>query len=67
MHKKFRFFFVFFRAPVNKTRPCLVDFLKASRRCLKAEDQPSLDITLSMIDSAIQFMCHNSGDRIACE
>lgn len=52
-------------APVNKTRPCLVDFLKASRRCLKAEDQPSLDITLSMIDSAIQFMCHNSGDRIA--
>jgi len=51
--------------PVNKTRPCLVDFLKASRRCLKAEDQPSLDITLSMIDSAIQFMCHNSGDRIA--
>lgn len=51
--------------PVNKTRPCLVDFLKASRRCLKAEDQPSLDVTLSMIDSAIQFMCHNSGDRIA--
>ncbi len=54
-----------FRLPVNKTRPCIVDFLKASRRCLKTEDQPSLDITLNMINAAIDFMCHNSGDRIA--
>jgi len=52
-------------APVNKTRPCLKDFLKASRRCLKTEDKPSLDITLRMIDSAIEFMCQNDGDRIA--
>lgn len=51
--------------PVNKTRPCVVNFLKASRQCLKTEDQPSLDITLNMIDAAIDFMCHNSGDRIA--
>jgi len=51
--------------PVNKTRPCLKDFLKASRRCLKTEDKPSLDITLRMIDSAIDFMCQNDGDRIA--
>jgi hypothetical protein len=27
--------------------------------------QPSLDITLRMIDSAIDFMCQNDGDRIA--
>ena len=50
---------------MNKTRPCLKDFLKASRRCLKTEDKPSLDITLRMIDSAIDFMCQNDGDRIA--
>ena len=55
----------FCRTPVNKTRPCVVNFLKASRQCLKTEDQPSLDITLNMIDAAIDFMCHNSGDRIA--
>ena len=52
---------------MNKTRPCLKDFLKASRRCLKTEDKPSLDITLRMIDSAIDFMCQNDGDGIALE
>lgn len=51
--------------PVRKTRPCIEDFLNASRRCLKAEDQEGLNIALRMIDSAIEFMCHNSGDRIA--
>jgi len=51
--------------PVNKTRPCIENFLKASRRCLRAKDQAGLDIALNMIDSAIEFMCHNSGDRIA--
>lgn len=51
--------------PVEKTRPCLVDFLKVSRNCLRTKDQPSLDITLEMIDAAIDFMCHNRGDRIA--
>ena len=53
------------REPVQKTRPCIEDFLKASRKCLKAKDQAGLDIALNMIDSAIEFMCHNSGDRIA--
>lgn len=52
-------------APVEKTRPCVVDFLKVSRRCLRSKDKPSLDITLHMIDAAIDFMCHNRGDRIA--
>ena len=61
-------FFEFdFREPVRKTRPCIEDFLNASRRCLKAEDQEGLNIALRMIDSAIEFMCHNSGDRIACK
>ena len=57
--------FCFYREPVNKTRPCIENFLKASRRCLRAKDQAGLDIALNMIDSAIEFMCHNSGDRIA--
>ena len=60
-------FCLFFRAPVEKTRPCVVDFLKVSRRCLRSKDKPSLDITLHMIDAAIDFMCHNRGDRIACK
>ena len=66
--KPFFIYFEFdFREPVRKTRPCIEDFLNASRRCLKAEDQEGLNIALRMIDSAIEFMCHNSGDRIACK
>ena len=63
----FLYFEFDFREPVRKTRPCIEDFLNASRRCLKAEDQEGLNIALRMIDSAIEFMCHNSGDRIACK
>lgn len=51
--------------PVKNTRPCIENFLEASRRCLRTEDRAGLNITLGMIDSAIDFMCHNSGDRIA--
>ena len=63
----FLYFEFDFREPVRKTRPCIEDFLNASRRCLKAEDQEGLNIALRMIDSAIEFMCHNSGDRMACK
>ena len=48
-------------------RECLVDFLSVSALCLPEEDRPGLNVTLAMVDSAIEFTCHNDGDRIACE
>ena len=38
-----------------------------SRQCLKERDQAGLNITLDMVDSAIQFTCHRDGDRVACK
>ena len=48
-------------------RECLVDFLSVSALCLPEEDRPGLNVTLAMVDSAIEFTCHNDGDRIACK
>lgn len=52
---------------MEKTRPCIRDFLEVSRRCLGSKDKTGLNITLNMIDAAIDFVCHNSGDRLACK
>ena len=53
--------------PVKKTRPCVVDFLDVSRACLKPRERPGLNVTLRMIDAAVEFICHNNGDRLACK
>lgn len=53
------------RDHVPAARECLVDFLSVSALCLPEEDRPGLNITLAMVDSAIEFTCHNDGDRIA--
>ena len=51
--------------PVQKTRPCIIEFLEVSGHCLRSKDRESLNVTMKMIDSAIDFVCHNSGDRMA--
>jgi len=51
--------------PVNDTRPCIKNFLEVSRKCVKSEDRDGLNTTMTMVDAAINFMCHNSGDRMA--
>jgi len=51
--------------PVQKTRPCIVDFLESSRHCLRSKDREGINVTMKMIDAAIDFVCHNSGDRMA--
>jgi len=51
--------------PVNRVRGCLEDFLTISHQCLHEDDRAGLNITLRMVDAAINFTCHNSGDRIA--
>ena len=56
-----------FRVPVQKTRPCIVDFLESSRHCLRSKDKEGINVTMKMIDAAINFVCHNSGDRMARE
>ncbi|TRY75489.1 hypothetical protein TCAL_14557 [Tigriopus californicus] len=54
--------------PVTKTRPCIEDFLEASRGCVgDDEDRNSLNITMHMIDAAVEFVCYNNGGRLACE
>jgi len=50
---------------VSAARECLQDFLEVSQYCLKERDRPGLNVTLQMVDSAIDFTCHNAGDRIA--
>jgi len=50
---------------VGAARACLQSFLEVSQHCLKEEDRPGLNVTLQMVDSAIDFTCHNAGDRIA--
>jgi len=51
--------------PVQKLRSCLESFLSISHQCLYEEDRAGLNITLQMVDAAINFTCHQSGDRIA--
>ena len=58
--------------PVRDTRPCLEAFLEASRLCLdpskaneQSNDDRGLNMTMSMVDAAIEFICHNNGDRLA--
>jgi len=51
--------------PVQKLRSCLESFLSISHQCLHEEDRAGLNITLQMVDAAINFTCHQSGDRIA--
>ena len=53
------------RDHISAARSCLQKFLEVSQRCLREEDRPGLNVTLQMVDSAIAFTCHNSGDRIA--
>lgn len=50
---------------VSAARVCLQSFLEVSQYCLKEENRPGLNITLQMVDSAIEYTCHNAGDRIA--
>ena len=54
-----------FSEKVPAARACLASFLAVSRQCLKERDQAGLNITLDMVDSAIQFTCHRDGDRVA--
>jgi hypothetical protein len=51
--------------PMTNLRRCLETFLQASHQCLKEEDRVGLNVTMSMVDAAIDFACHNSGDRMA--
>jgi hypothetical protein len=53
------------RTHVAVARGCLQQFLEVSQQCLSEEDRPGLNVTLQMVDSAIEFTCHNAGDRIA--
>ena len=46
-------------------RDCLARFLSVSSQCLEEDDRPGLNVTLAMVDSAINFTCHSDGDRIA--
>lgn len=52
------------RDHVPRARTCLESFLDVSRECLQEKNRPGLNITLQMVDAAIDFTCHNSGDRI---
>ena len=54
-----------FSEKVPAARACLASFLAASRQCLKERDQAGLNITLDMVDSAIEYTCHRDGDRVA--
>ncbi len=51
--------------PVKRTRPCIENFLSVSRQCLKPRERPGLNVTLRMIDAAVDFICYNNGDRLA--
>lgn len=50
---------------VPAARDCLSSFLSVSRNCLEERDQAGLNVTLQMVDSAIEFSCHRDGDRMA--
>lgn len=53
------------REKVPPVRVCLKKFLEVSRECLHKNERQGLNTTLQMVDAAINFTCHNSGDRIA--
>jgi len=53
------------RNHISAVRGCLKNFLDVSRLCLRPQERPGLNVSLNMVDSAIRFVCHNSGDRIA--
>jgi hypothetical protein len=53
------------RNHISAVRGCLKNFLEVSRLCLRPQERPGLNVSLNMVDSAIRFVCHNSGDRIA--
>ena len=53
--------------PVTNTRPCLRRFLEASQKCLGNEDDSGLTEAMKMFDAAVNFICHNNGDRLARE
>ncbi len=50
---------------MKRTRPCIENFLSVSRQCLKPRERPGLNVTLRMIDAAVDFICYNNGDRLA--
>jgi len=52
-------------SPVKRLRGCLQRFLTISHQCLHEKDRVGLNITLKMVDAAINFTCHKAGDRIA--
>ena len=52
---------------IPAARDCLARFLRVSRQCLKGRDQAGLNVSLAMVDSAIEFTCHREGDRVACK
>ena len=60
-------FLLSFRTPVERVKPCIRDFLETSRLCLPEDNRDGLNVTMRMIDAAIDFVCHNSGDRLACK
>ena len=65
-YHEFSYYPIFlYSVPVEKTRPCIVKFLESSRHCLRSKDREGINVTMKMIDSAIDFVCHNSGDRMA--
>jgi len=51
--------------PMDNLHVCLESFLQASHLCLKEEDREGLNVTMKMVDAAIEFACHKSGDRLA--
>jgi len=58
-------FIKYCREHISAARGCLKSFLEVSQQCLREQDRPGLNVTLHMVDQAIDFTCHNSGDRIA--
>jgi len=50
---------------VPAARECLADFLAVSSLCLPQQKRSGLNVTLAMVDSAIEYACHRDGDRIA--
>ncbi|CAB4062660.1 unnamed protein product [Lepeophtheirus salmonis] len=51
--------------PMARSLPCVKNFLEASSQCLEEEEQNSLNVTMSMIESAVKFICHKRARRIS--
>ena len=60
---------------MERTRPCLIRFLDVSRNCLTPREADriggeagnGLNVTLDMIDAAVEFICKDNGQRLARE